>query len=35
MARKGLDSRHRETTGRIDKKHGTESLHACLRKHHK
>jgi hypothetical protein len=35
MARKSLDSRHRDTTGRIDKKHGNESLHAYLRKHHK
>ena len=42
---KGLDSRRRDTTGRIDKKDmmlknllaetGTDSLHAYLRKHHK
>jgi hypothetical protein len=31
MAKKGLDSRHRDTTGRIDKKHGNTRVKA-LRK---
>jgi hypothetical protein len=31
MARKGLDSRHRDTTGRIDKKHGNTRI-GSLRK---
>jgi hypothetical protein len=42
MAKKGLDGRHRDTTGRKDMmlktllvETGTESLHAYLRKHHK
>jgi hypothetical protein len=26
MARKGLDGRHRDTTGRIDKKHGSTRI---------
>lgn len=31
MARKGLDARHRDTTGRIDKKHGNTRV-GSLRK---
>jgi hypothetical protein len=31
MAKKGLDGRHRDTTGRIDKKHGNTRIKA-LRK---
>jgi hypothetical protein len=31
MAKKGLDGRHRDTTGRIDKKHGN-TLVGSLRK---
>jgi hypothetical protein len=31
MARKGLDGRHRDTTGRIDKKHGNTRI-GSLRK---
>jgi hypothetical protein len=31
MAKKGLDNRHRDTTGRIDKKHGNTRIKA-LRK---
>ncbi len=34
----GLDGRHRDATGRIDKTHGNiriGSLHAYLRKYHK
>jgi hypothetical protein len=31
MAKKGLDGRHRDTTGRIDKKHGNTRVKA-LRK---
>ncbi len=34
MAKKGLGARHRDTTGRIDKKHGNTRVGA-LRKHHK
>lgn len=26
MAKKGLDNRHRDTTGRIDKKHGNTRI---------
>lgn len=31
MAKKGLDNRHRDTTGRIDKKHGNTRI-GSLRK---
>ena len=33
MARKGLDGRHRDMTGRIDKKHGNTRV-GSLRKEH-